>query len=346
VNAAPAPRRYSTMDLADAVLVTRRSPDWLPWPSLGARCRHLAPVANEPILFHALERLERAGIRRAAVIVDGETGADIRAAVGDGSRWALEVSYVEDGRPEGLHAALQAAACRLSDGPLLIHHGEVVVQGALGDLGRHVSRAGLDALVLRHPPQVPGAGAPPSGYILGARMSDALRSGAAASARTGLEELVALARADGARVEVRTIEACSPCGGGQEALLEANRRLLDDLEGAPVQAELVRSRVQGRVLVHPTAHVSQSVIRGPAVIGPGTQLVHAYVGPYSSIGANVQMEGAEIENSIVLDGARLRFLPARLESSVIGSGAVVERTFDVPSAMRVSVGDMGEVRLS
>ena len=97
--------------------------------------------------------------------------------------------------------------------------------------------------------------------------------------------------------------------------------------------------------MHPTAIVERSLLRGPIVIGPGARVTDAYIGPYTSIGANVVIEGAEIEYSIVLPEAELRFVGTRLESSVIGRGARIVRGFDLPGAIRMSIGDGAEVIL-
>ena len=83
-----------------------------------------------------------------------------------------------------------------------------------------------------------------------------------------------------------------------------------------------------------------------AVIGPGARLEHAYVGPYTSIGADVTIDGSQIEYSIVFDGAQLEHVGSRLETSVIGRGARIARSFGVPTAMRLSVGDGAEVTVT
>ena len=87
------------------------------------------------------------------------------------------------------------------------------------------------------------------------------------------------------------------------------------------------------------------MIRGPVVIGPGVTIQDAFVGPYTSIGEGVRLDGAEIENSIVFPGAALLHVGARLESCVIGRDARVERHFTVPRAMRLHLGDSTSVML-
>src|SRR4029079_13158013 len=92
--------------------------------------------------------------------------------------------------------------------------------------------------------------------------------------------------------------------GQVQDMLEANRLILDDLDER-VDGELVDSRVEGRVVIEAGAHLERTTVRGPAVIGAGSRLVDAYVGPYTAIGENVTIENAELEHSIVISGSRL-----------------------------------------
>src|SRR4029078_4109204 len=63
--------------------------------------KQLVPVANKPVLFYGIEALDRAGIRDIAIVV-GETRDEIKTAVGDGSRWGVTVTYIEQDAPRGL----------------------------------------------------------------------------------------------------------------------------------------------------------------------------------------------------------------------------------------------------
>jgi glucose-1-phosphate thymidylyltransferase len=145
---------------------------------------------------------------------------------------------------------------------------------------------------------------------------------------------------------VQSVDGCLPCHGDLDALLDCNRRMLEQLDGDAAGALLEDCEVQGHVIVHPSAEVRRSTLRGPLIVGPGARLTDAYVGPYSSIGANVTIEGAEIEHSIVLPGAELAFVGTRIESSVIGEGARIARAFRKPSSLRMSIGNGAEVLLS
>jgi len=98
-------------------------------------------------------------------------------------------------------------------------------------------------------------------------------------------------------------------------------------------------------VVHPTARVESSTIVGPAIVGPDATVLNAYIGSYTSIGAGVHVEGAEIERSIILPGARITHIGGRLVGSVVGRDARIFRDFSLPRALRLDVGDGGEVAL-
>jgi glucose-1-phosphate thymidylyltransferase len=207
----------------------------------------------------------------------------------------------------------------------------------------HVSafaREGLDALALRLPSAGPKRERMPW-YLLSPRAISILGDGGEAAANP-----LAGVRAQGGRVRIQLVDGCAPCQGDVEALLESNRRMLEDLESAVDQSSLDACSVQGVVQVEPTAKIRRTLLRGPVIIGPGAQVTDAYIGPYTSIGAGVVIEGTEIEHSIVLADAELRFVGTRLESSVIGRRARIVRGFRLPGAIRMSIGDGAEVVLT
>src|SRR6195256_2357545 len=79
-------------------------------PITHTSAKQLVPVANKPILFYGIEDMAEAGITEIGIII-GDTGDEIRAAVGDGSRWGVKVTYLPQEAPLGLaHCVLIARA--------------------------------------------------------------------------------------------------------------------------------------------------------------------------------------------------------------------------------------------
>ncbi len=162
----------------------------------------------------------------------------------------------------------------------------------------------------------------------------------------GLEVLGSRVHELGGRVSTRTARRWWRFRTGADALLEGNRFALEDLSPDYAQATLSNADIQGAVVAHPTARIESSVVRGPVILGPRARLIDSYVGPYTSIGPDVVVEGAEIEHSVVLKSASIRHLGGRLEASVVGPYAKIFRDFRLPRALRLQVGEGAEVSLA
>jgi glucose-1-phosphate thymidylyltransferase len=131
--------------------------------------------------------------------------------------------------------------------------------------------------------------------------------------------------------------------GKLEDMLEANRLILDTIERRVAGTVDAASRVEGKVIIEEGAVVEQSVIRGPVVIGTRARIVHAYVGPFTSIMNDCEVRDSEIEHSIVLEGSSISDLAARVEDSLIGKNVKIYRRPVKPSAYRFMLGDNSEI---
>jgi glucose-1-phosphate thymidylyltransferase len=223
---------------------------------------------------------------------------------------------------------------------VLVHHGDILLRERLSASELDLAEQDLDALILRPHARLGPAGTS-AGYIIGPEVQALLRREAAVL-DDGLQRL----RAAGARIGVREVDASMPCRGGTDALLATNRRMLEATRADQRGERVFGSELQGRVSLDPSAEVHDSLIRGPVAIGPRARITNAYIGPYTSIGADVQIDCAEVEHSIVLDRAQLRFVGNRIEGSLIGPDACITREFRMPQAIRLSVGAGAEVAIS
>jgi len=146
--------------------------------------------------------------------------------------------------------------------------------------------------------------------------------------------------------DVVEIEAAWRYDGTVDGLLEANTMTLDGMKRGRVGVDLSNASVQGRVHIDPSAQLDGAKLRGPVHIGAGARVVETYVGPYTTIGEGVTLEGVEIEHSIVLRRAEIRYPGRRLEASLVGEGAQIGRDYSLPSALRLRVGPGSEIQLS
>jgi glucose-1-phosphate thymidylyltransferase len=338
-------------------------------PLTHTSAKQLVPVANKPVLFSGLEAMADAGIKEVGIIIAPETGDDIREVTGDGSQFGLEITYIEQDEPRGLAHAVLTGEPFLAGAPFVMYLGDNLLKDGIADLVDAFRRNEPDALILLTPvpdPEHYGVAQldgervvrliekptePPSNLALvGVYMFTPVIFEAARaiepSWRDELEITDAIQRLidQGLRVESHQVTGWWKDTGQVEDLLEANRLILEDLE-AVNDGELVDSRIEGRVAIGAGARLEHSTVRGPAIIGPGSRIIDSYVGPYSAIGAEVQIERSEVEHSIVLSGSRISDLADRMEASLIGRDVVLERTNSRPRAYRFVVGDHSEIKI-
>jgi glucose-1-phosphate thymidylyltransferase len=325
----------------------------------------LLPVANRSLLGHALDWLAQAGVREAAVIVPDDLAEPAREAAAT-VRGALRVSWVEQLRNESLPHVLGDLTGFLNGEPFVLHLADSLAKQSLRSLIRGRADCDIDAMLviaesredeLAQVVQLrtaagggPARPRPLRNDAAGVAVMTARAFEGVANLHLDpdrmLETLTQRIQQRGGRVATCYATDWWRFRGGADALLEGNRFALEGHRADYDGAQVADSRIQGAVIIHPDARISSSVIRGPAIIGTGVRLRDAYVGPYTSIGDDVVIEGAEIEHSVVLPGASISHLGGRLEASVIGPKSRVFRDFRLPRALRLTVGEGAEVCLT
>ncbi len=336
-------------------------------PITHTSAKQLVPVANKPVLFYGIEAMAEAGIEEIGIIIAPETGDEIREAAGDGSQFGVRITYIVQDEPAGLAHAVLTAEPFLGADPFVMYLGDNLLQGGISELVEAFRANSPDALILLTPvpdPEHYGVAELQDGrvtrlaekpaepktnlalvgvYMFTAAVHDAARA-IEPSPRGELEITDAIQHLvdQGARVEPHVVRGWWKDTGRLEDMLEANRLILDALEGR-VDGELVDSQADGRVVIEAGAVLERSMVRGPAIIGANARLVDCYIGPYTAIGEDCVIERAEVEHSILLAGSSVIGLDGRMEASLLGRNVKIGRDDRQPRAYRFMVGDNSEI---
>jgi glucose-1-phosphate thymidylyltransferase len=126
-------------------------------------------------------------------------------------------------------------------------------------------------------------------------------------------------------------------------MLDANRMVLTGMATRVEMKQLEDSEFHGHVHLDDDVEVKRSILRGPIIIGKGSKIVDAYIGPFTSIGPGSRVEKSEVENSIILENCQIVDIGSRMSDSLIGRNVVVRRGDKPPRAYRFMVGDNSEI---
>jgi glucose-1-phosphate thymidylyltransferase len=327
--------------------------------------KQLVPVANKPILFHAIEHMADAGITDVGIVV-GDTAEEIESAVGDGSAFGVSITYIRQDAPLGLAHCVLIASEFLGDDNFIMYLGDNLLrQGVTKFVERFDSNAQIllarvpdpqrfgvaeldgDGNVVRlveKPLEPPSNLALVGAYIFDKNIHEAVRA-IQPSARGELEITDAIQWLIDSKLQVQSdiVEGYWKDLGELRALLDGNSLVLETLD-FEVLGSVTDSEIDQRVRIEEGAEVSGSRLRGPAIIGKRARVINSFVGPFTSIGDDCEIVDSEIEHSMFLKGATANGV-GRIADSLVGRDASVVRNESRERTTRLMIGDHSKVEL-
>lgn len=325
-------------------------------------------VANRPIASQAVHCLVTAGIHDIAIVGPPGELSEVRDCIETDEDCDATVTYVaQDGRRD-LLGAIHAVEPLVGERPAIVHLADGLLGQQLdGVLYQRALREMPDLLLLLHRSDDNRHGLAPAAQRLlgltdlnrpGDRLSltgvfafgpGALSRAADTPPVSDRTDLVAVAEhlaALGGELEAEVVRGWRRYRGDPDDLLELNRIVLDQQVVPHDVINRGDNRIEGRVVIHPSATIRGSIILGPCIIGAGARVESSYIGPYTAVGARAEIDGAEIVRSIIAEDVRIRHVGGRIEGSTIGRHARIFRDFALPRAMRLHVGEGVEVALN
>ncbi len=337
-------------------------------PITHTNAKQLVPIANKPILFYAIESIKEAGIKDIGVVV-GDTKEEIKAALGDGSKWGVKITYIEQEAPLGLAHAVKIAGDFIGDDDFVMFLGDNLIKDGIVSLVdrfrdthpasqillarvAHPEQFGVaelkegKVLKLVEKPKNPRSDLALVGvYMFDKSIFEAVKN-IKPSRRGELEITDAIQYLIDHKFTVHPhiIDGWWKDTGKLEDILEANRIILDTLS-KKIEGKIDKnSKIYGKVVIEQGAEIIDSVIRGPVIIGENSKIVHSYVGPFSSVYYGVTIENSEIEHSIILEKSKIKDIK-RIEDSLIGQNVEILKSKTKPIAYRIMVGDGSRVEM-
>ena len=303
----------------------------------------MLPIANKPMLMYGFDQLRASGIKEIGVIL-GPLQEGIVQALGDGSKFGVNIAYIEQPDPKGIAHAVMISRKFLGESPFIVHLGDNLLKDNIPKFAQDFLRSEADASVIltrvRDPERfgvvelknskIVRLVEKPKQYISDLALAgvyffrptifpaiDKLKP----SWRNELEitDAVQALLDSGGKITYHEVSGWWKDTGRPEDILEANQLVLRDLESS------VKGILEENVALHGNIDVGNgTVVRqgttlsGPVIIGDHSEIgAGAKIGPNTSVGNHVRVLGAQVENSILLDGVVVD-CRERIVDSIIG----------------------------
>lgn len=312
--------------------------------------KHILPLANKPMIFHAIEKVVEAGITDIFINVNpGDT--ELPQFVGDGGHWGVNIKFFEQtGGPQGIAHVVHEARNFIGDEPFIFYLSDNILLSSIKDMVQSFAEGTHDCmLALSEVPDPERFGVPefneqkelidvvekpvnPTSrfavtgiYLYGPKVFFETFPTIVKSAR-GEYEISAIHSAllkAGKRVGYMAVTGWWKDTGKPEDLLSANQLLLDHMgehqfpKNGTVDAS---TSVTGNVHIgHGTLVGAGVTLTGPVMIAENCVLEDCRLGPHVTVGPGTEIRGATVVNSIILGGTTIDGR-LHLQESLIGKG--------------------------
>ncbi|MGH2873209.1 MAG: hypothetical protein ACRDL5_12200 [Solirubrobacteraceae bacterium] len=312
-------------------------------------CRFATPIANVALINHVLAELAGGGIERARIVATPQVRSELDRILDVSAPRGIEISYLDAPSSDGGDAVLAEAVEALRTEPVMLHPGDSLFRGQLNAMQDRFRIGDVDSVLPEQasadPPRDAEARTVDTVLLLGPETRPLLEE-LLSPASEGDDLIHALLHSDCRLAVCAQTEHWSYCDS-TECLLAANRMVLDELEAAeepPSRGE--PNRLHGRISISSAAFVSNCTVHGPVAIDRRAIVEDSFIGPFTAIGPDAIVRGAEIDNAMILTGAEIRYPGLRIEGSIVGERAQVVRGFDLPRGLHLQLGPDSRVAFS
>lgn len=333
--------------------------------------KHLLPIANRPMLYHAIEKVVAAGVEEVFINTNpGDT--ELEQAIGDGGHWGISITYFEQtGGPQGIAHVVNEAKKFIGDDPFIFYLSDNIILADLNELVDKYTSGGYDCMlalsevpdperfgvpvfdedgetlvdVLEKPSNPPNNFAVTGIYVYGPGIFFDAFDKITKSSRGEYEisDIHSQLIKEGKKVGYSVITGWWKDTGKPKDLLLANQLVLDTLDANEYH---VHGTVHESIDIGEKVHIGSGtqigegvILHGPVMIGENCTIMNCEIGPHVTIGSGVTVNDIKIEHSMVLDNSHVSG-PWYMRESMIGKHVSARHTSgDKTKPVRVMLAD-------
>tara|TARA_Y100001936_G_scaffold221896_1_gene237284 strand:- start:1676 stop:2731 length:1056 start_codon:yes stop_codon:yes gene_type:complete len=308
--------------------------------------KQLLPIANKPMSEYCVEAIQNCGISDIAIIIGGIGSDKVKEYYGDGSRFDVNITYVEQDEPKGIAHAINLCKDFVGNEKFLVFLGDNIIQKSISDISKKFDTSDDDALVLLcevtnperfgiadiknnkiakiiEKPKNPPTNLAVTGiYFLTTKIFDVF-SRLKPSWRNELEitDALQMMLEEDNTVNFEMITDYWKDTGTPNDIIHANGEVLK--KHFEKQEIVDESGLSGITYGEGSTIDTEKVeINGPVLLGKNCHITSGSIGPNVSVGDNSKLTNCNIQNSIVMENCVIDS-NMKIRNSIIASNSSI-----------------------
>lgn len=317
--------------------------------------KHLIPLANKPMIYHAIEKVVEAGVEE--IFINTNPGERVlKDHIGDGGHWGVKIHFFEQvGGPQGVAHVVKQAEQFIANDPFIFYLSDNIILGSLNELVDEYFKGGHDCVLAlsevaesRHfgvpvfdhqgnlsdvwekPINPPNNFAVTGIYIYGPKVFFEAFQNIKKSDRGEYEisSIHSHLLKNNYKVGYKEITGWWRDTGQAHDLICANTLLINQI---PKENYLKLGQVESGAKLEGLVHIGAGTniknnvkIVGPVIIGENCILDNCVILPATTINPGCVIKHATIEKSIILSNANID-ADIHITESIIGESTVIKK---------------------
>tara|TARA_B100001540_G_C15776687_1_gene629006 strand:+ start:218 stop:1285 length:1068 start_codon:yes stop_codon:yes gene_type:complete len=322
--------------------------------------KQLLPIANKPMSEYCLNSIKETGIIDIAIIVGGLGSNKVKEYYGNGEKFGVNITYVEQDEPKGIAHAINLCKDFVDGEKFLVFLGDNIIQRSISDYVENFKKSNFDATLLLckvdnpssfgiaqvenkkiikivEKPKDPLSNLAVTGiYLLTPKIFEIIEN-LKPSWRDELEitDALDILLNQNNNLSFEIITDYWKDTGTPQDIIHANGEIIKNMSDYFYGKKSDNIKLSGKVLTGKNSIIEENVmITGPVIIGDNCKINSGVIiGPNTSIGNNSIISQGNIQNSIIMENCEINS-PGKIKDSIISNNSKIIQS-DKPTGDKI-----------
>jgi len=311
--------------------------------------KQLLPIANKPMSEYCINAIHECGIKEIAIVIGGIGAKKVQDYYGDGSRFDVKITYVEQEEPKGIAHAINLCKEFIDNEKFLVFLGDNIIQKPISEIAKKFKTGNSDALILLcevdnpqqfgiahvvdnkilkiiEKPREPPSNLAVTGIYFLTKNFFEIYTKLSPSWRNELEitDALQMMLEEKFIINFEMITDYWKDTGTPGDIIHANGEILKNMKSYNFSDVDNTATITGNVMIGKNSKIfGNSQIIGPCIIGENCQIgPNVIIGPNCSINNDSQVSNCNIQNSIIMRNCIIDS-KIKIHNSIIASNSKI-----------------------